>query len=76
MSNFVPSIYQKEYGTLNLTVSQPFGKYFRLTFQAKNLTNPEIETVYRSKYIGDDVKHTSFTQGIDFSLTLSAEFHF
>ena len=28
------------------------------------------------KYIGDDVHHTSYTQGIDFSLTLSAEFHF
>jgi outer membrane receptor protein involved in Fe transport len=74
--NFIPSIYQKEYGTLNLSVAQPLGKHFKLTFQAKNLTNPEIKTVYRSEYIGDDVSRTSYTQGIEFSLTLSAEFRF
>jgi TonB-dependent receptor len=74
--NFVPSLYATEYGTLNLSVTQPLGDHFKLTFQAKNLTNPEVETVYRSKYIGDDVLHTSYTLGIDFSLTLSAEFRF
>ena len=53
--NFVPTSTQKEYGTLNLSVSQQLGEYFKLQFQAKNLTNPEIEEVYRSEYIGDDV---------------------
>jgi outer membrane receptor protein involved in Fe transport len=72
----VPSIYAKAYGTLNFSLTQKFGDVFKLQFQAKNLTNPEIETVYRSKYIGDDVLNTSYTQGIDLSLTLSAEFRF
>jgi hypothetical protein len=74
--NFVPSIFQTEYGTLNLSVAQPIGRHCKLTFQAKNLTNPEIQTVYRSQYIGDDVLRTSYTQGIELSLTLSAEFTF
>jgi outer membrane receptor protein involved in Fe transport len=76
MGNFVPSIYATEFGTLNATVTQDIGEHFKLQFQAKNLTNPDIETVYRSKYIGDDVRHTSFTRGMDFSITLSAEFRF
>jgi TonB-dependent receptor len=72
----VPSIYARAYGTLNFSLTQKLGDVFKLQFQAKNLTNPEIETVYRSKYIGDDVLNTSYTQGIDLSLTLSAEFRF
>jgi outer membrane receptor protein involved in Fe transport len=74
--NFVPSLYSKEFGTLNLSVNQKLGDHFKLQFQAKNLLNPEIETVYRSKYIGSDVLHTSFTRGVDFTLSLSCEFTF
>lgn len=74
--NFVPNVYELEYGTLNLTISQRIGKYVKLDFQAKNLTNPTIEEVYRSKYIGDDVTKTSYTKGIDYSIGLSAEFKF
>ena len=39
-------------------------------------TDPDIETVYRSKYIGDDVTRASFTRGIEFSLTLTGEINF
>jgi outer membrane receptor protein involved in Fe transport len=74
--NFVPSVYAKEYGTLNLTLSQKLGDYFRLNFQAKNLTNPRIEEVYRSSYIGNDVLKSSFTKGIDFSVSLSCTIEF
>jgi outer membrane receptor protein involved in Fe transport len=74
--NFVPNVYAREYGTLNLSVSQKFGKHFTLVFQAKNLTNPEIEEVYRSPFIGNDVLRTSYTKGIDLSIGLSAEFTF
>jgi outer membrane receptor protein involved in Fe transport len=74
--NFVPNVYAKEYGTLNFTLSQRLGKYVSLTFKAKNLTNPEIETVYRSRYIGDDVTRSSFTAGIDLSLSLAVEIPF
>ncbi len=74
--NFVPSLYATQYGTLNLSVEQKIGEHLKLQFQAKNLTNEEIETVYRSDVIGGDVRRTSYTKGIEFALGLSAEFEF
>lgn len=74
--NFVPSVYATEYGTLNLTIGQKLGEYFKLNFQAKNLTNPRIEEVYRSAYIGNDVLKSTFTKGIDFSVSLSCSIEF
>jgi outer membrane receptor protein involved in Fe transport len=74
--NFVPDVYGLEYGTLNLTIGQKLGKHFKLQFQVKNLTNPRIEEVYRSRYIGDDVTKTSYTKGIEYAIGLSAEFTF
>jgi TonB-dependent receptor len=74
--NFVPSVYETEYGTLNLTVTQKLGKYLKLRFQAKNLTNPKITEVYRSRYIGDDVLKTAYRKGIDYSVGLYGEITF
>jgi outer membrane receptor protein involved in Fe transport len=74
--NFVPNVYAQDFDTLNFSLAQRLGQYFRLQFRAKNITNPEIQTVYRSPYIGPDVLKSSFTQGIDYSLSLSAEFRF
>lgn len=68
--NFVPDIYEKEYDTLNLSISKRLGRYFQLTFKAKNLTNPEIQTIYRSAYIPGDATRTSFTRGVEFSLAV------
>ncbi len=74
--NFVPSVYAKEYDTLNFSIAQKLGRYVRLQFQAKNLTNPRIEEVYRSEFIDDDVTKTVYTKGIEYSLSLSAELSF
>lgn len=74
--NFVPSIYAKAFGTLNLSVDQKIGDHFKLQFQAKNLTNPKIERVYRSEYIDRDTLRSSSSAGVELSLTLSAEFTF
>lgn len=74
--NFVPNVYAKEFDTLNLSVSQRLGKYIKLNVQAKNLTNPDIEEVYRSEFIGDDVTKTSYSKGIEYSIGLSAQFAF
>jgi TonB-dependent receptor len=74
--NFVPNVYALEYDSLNLSLAQKLGRFFKLQFQAKNLTNPEIEEVYRSRYIGDDVLKTSYTKGIEYSIGLSADFSF
>jgi TonB-dependent receptor len=76
VGNFIPSIYAKQFDTLNFSLSQRLGKYFTLQFQAKNLTDPQIEEVYRSDYIPDDVTRRSFTRGIELSLTLGARFSF
>ena len=74
--HYVPDVYALEYGTLNFSVTQKLGEHFALQFQAKNLLNPDIETVYRSVYTGPDALKTSTSAGAEFSLTLSAEFTF
>jgi hypothetical protein len=74
--NFVPDVYALEYGTLNFSLSQRLGKYFKLQFQAKNLTDPSIEEVYRSEFIGSDVTKTKYTKGVEYSIGLSAEILF
>jgi TonB-dependent receptor len=71
--NFVPNIYATQFDTLNFSLRQPLGRYLELQFQAKNLTNPKIEEVYRSEYIPDDVVHTSYTQGIEYSIAIAAK---
>ncbi|MBL8802897.1 MAG: TonB-dependent receptor [Planctomycetes bacterium] len=76
LGNFIPSIYAKSVSTLNFSLSQKLGKYFTLQFQARNLTNPDIEEVFRSEYISSDVTRRLFTRGIDMSLTLGARFSF
>ena len=76
LGNFIPSVYAKEYDTLNVSVSQKLGRYITLQLQAKNLTNPRIEEVYRSKYIGGDVTKTSYTRGIEYSLGFTINFAF
>jgi len=74
--NFIPSIYAKSVSTLNFSLSQKLGKYFTLQFQARNLTNPDIEEVFRSEYISSDVTRRLFTRGVDMSITLGARFSF
>jgi len=71
---FIPSVYETEYGTLNLSVSKKFGEALRFSFQAKNLLDPDIETVYRSKYIASDVTKTSYRKGREFSISMSVVF--
>jgi outer membrane receptor protein involved in Fe transport len=74
--NFVPSVYATQFDTLNMSLAQRLGKHFKLQLQAKNLTNPAYQTVYRSEFIGDDVLKTSHTAGFEISLTLGAQFSF
>lgn len=74
-SFFVPSRYREGFGTLNFTLSQKLGEYFKLSFKAKNLTNPKIREVYRSDF-SDEAVHSSYTKGIDLSIGLSAEISF
>jgi outer membrane receptor protein involved in Fe transport len=71
-NNLIPSVYAKQYGTLNFSLTQKIGDHLSLKLQAKNLTNPEIEQVYREESIpGGDVTKTSYTTGREFSLGLT-----
>ncbi len=72
--NFVPNVYETVHGTLNMSITQKLSDSWKLKFQAKNLTDPKIQTVYRSDYMGDDVTKTSYRKGMEFSLSISAEF--
>jgi TonB-dependent receptor len=71
---YIPDVYEKEFGTLNFTLSHKLNKNMQLKFQAKNLLDPEIETVYRSDYIGGDVTKSSYTKGMAFSVSVTANF--
>lgn len=66
--NYVPNVYQTTFDSLNFSLVQRLSEWCDFNFQAKNLTNPDIEQVYRSPYIGDDVERISFSRGIDYSV--------
>jgi len=70
LGNFVPNVYEKEYGTLNASFSRRFGEHLKLDLQAKNLTNPTIEEVYRSSFT-DEARRSSYSKGVEFSVSLS-----
>jgi hypothetical protein len=72
LGNYVPDVYELPYGTLNFTATQCLNKYWKVRFQAKNLLNPAIETVYRAD--GVDTVRTSYTKGMEFWIGLAAEF--
>jgi TonB-dependent receptor len=71
---YIPSVYEKEYGTLTFSLSQKIGKNWKLGFKAKNLLDPEIQEVYRSKYLAADTVKTSYKKGIEYSISASCEF--
>ena len=71
---YIPSVYAKEYGTLNFSLLQKVGKNLSFKLQCKNLLDPEIERVYRSDYIGGDVTRSSYRKGIEVTLGLNATF--
>jgi TonB-dependent receptor len=71
---YIPSVYEKEYATLNFSLSQKIGENWTLSFKATNLLNPEIQEVYRSTYLAEDIVKTSYTKGIGCSISASCEF--
>ncbi|MCG8430688.1 MAG: TonB-dependent receptor, partial [Candidatus Omnitrophica bacterium] len=72
-SRFIPSLYETEFGTLNLSISQKIGDNGKLTFSAKNLLDPQIQQVYRDERLEGDTVKTSYTKGIDYSLSCTLQ---
>ena len=75
-SEIFPSIYQSEIETLNFTWQQGIGRWLNFRFQARNLTNPGIQEVYRGFGLTEDVRRSYFTRGIDFSFSLGGSINF
>ncbi len=73
--NLVPDVFAKEVDVLNLTVSQRLNEFITVRFQAKNLTNPDIQTEYRPLNASRRL-NTSFTRGIDYSLSIGGSLSF
>jgi TonB-dependent receptor len=71
---YIPNVYAKEYGTLNFSISQKIGEHWKLGFKAKNLLDPEIQEVYRSDFVDGDTVKTSYTKGIEYSISAGYEF--
>jgi TonB-dependent receptor len=69
-----PDIYQIPFDTLNVTIQQRIIDGLTLSFAAKNLTNPDIQTVYRID--GTDTLQSTYSAGIDFSLGLTYRIDF
>lgn len=67
-----PAVYALPYGVLNFTVSTKITDHFKLSFKAKNLTDPDIQTVYREEGYKDALR-SSYTKGREYSIGLSAE---
>jgi hypothetical protein len=55
---------------------QPLGRGVRLTIGARNLTNALRRQVYRSEFIDDDVTRRTFTEGVEWSITVGGEITF
>jgi TonB-dependent receptor len=73
---FIPAVYALPYGTLNFTIQQSIGEHWKIFFQAKNILNPEIQSVYRSQYLPSDILYTSYTAGVDFAIGASFQMNF
>lgn len=71
---YVPNVYATARTDLNFGISKKLGDHWKLSFRAKNLLNPAIETVYRSRYISEDAIKTSYKAGQSYSFSLSGSF--
>lgn len=71
--HYIPDVFEASYGTLNFSLSRKLNEWSRVRFQAKNLLDPAIETVYRSDAIGEDVTKTSYRKGMEFTVDLTLE---
>ena len=69
--NYIPNIYETDSASLNFSLSQKLGENLKLEFKVKNILNPDVKTVYRSAYTGEDVDRTSYKKGVEYSIGLS-----
>tara|TARA_A100001015_G_scaffold108648_1_gene120523 strand:+ start:2002 stop:5301 length:3300 start_codon:yes stop_codon:yes gene_type:complete len=68
-----PAEYNLGYGTLNMTLSAKLTESLKLSLKVKNLTNPDIETVYREDGYEDALRR-SYSAGREYSIGMSYTF--
>lgn len=73
---FVPATYETRWENLNASISQALGAHVRLTLSAKNLTDTQRQQVYRSDFIGPDVTRRTYSEGVEYSLSIGGEVRF
>lgn len=66
-TNYNPDVFELPVESLDLSVEQKIGKHWRITFRAKNLTNPLIEQVYRTSWTRD-ITQSAYRRGVDLSI--------
>lgn len=64
-----PSIYSKEFASVNFSLSQEFATRWKATFMAKNLIDPWVEEVYRAPN-GIEVLRRRYHEGVSYSIQL------
>jgi outer membrane receptor protein involved in Fe transport len=69
--HFIPSVYEKEYGTLNFSLGKKLGEHGKLSFQIKNFLNPDIQTVYRAYVLDGDKVKTTYKKGVDYTVSVN-----
>ncbi len=66
--NYNPNVYELPVDSLDFSLEQKIGRHWRVTFRAKNLTDPLIERAYRVTW-RPDITQSSYKRGIDYSLS-------
>jgi len=75
-SFFVPATYLTRYESLSASLSQSLGGNVRLMLSGKNLTDALHREVYRSDLIANDVTRRSWTEGVEWTLSIGGEVRF
>lgn len=75
-SYFIPATYETRYEQASVTLTQALGKGVRMTLAGRNLTNALRREVYRSEFLESDVTRRSYTEGIEWSLSIGGEIRF
>ena len=73
----IPAVYALGHGTLNFSLSMRLAEQLKLSFKAKNILDPKVQTVFRrtdEEFDFPDEVYTSYTKGTSYSLGLNYTF--
>lgn len=71
LGNEFPNVYEKEVGRLNFSLSQKLGDHWKISFKVKNITDPDVEEVYRANGVFGEEVYKTKKDGRDYSIGVS-----